>query len=96
MTDKGTATAPPAESAKDTKLRAAYTAANSRLRKEQQDRFNVLYAEEAKARGVKWSPKLTPEQKDRAAFEALVRDHPEWVNGQPPSDQPPQPASPEA
>lgn len=47
---------------KDKLLSQAYTAAQARLREENKDRFNTLYAEEAKKRGIDWQPRKSKEE----------------------------------
>lgn len=61
---------------KDNLLRQAYGAATQRLREQHRDDFNKLYAEEAKQRGVEWTPKKSPEEKAREQLEALFAEHP--------------------
>lgn len=65
------------EAARKTALRAAYTAATSRLRTEHQEEFNLMYSEEAKARGVEWRPRPTTSEKARTELAALLSEHPE-------------------
>ena len=47
---------------KDKLLSQAYTAAQARLREEHKKRFNELYADEAKKRGIEWSPRKSKEE----------------------------------
>jgi len=61
---------------KATLQRAAYSAAEKRLREENRDRFNALMAEEAQARGVDWKPRPTAEEKAQAELDRLLAEHP--------------------
>lgn len=58
------------------KLRKAYGEATAQLREEKRERFDELYAEKAKALGVEYTPRLSPEQKAEQTFEALLEEYP--------------------
>lgn len=58
------------------KLAEARTAALGRLLEENRERFNEIMAEEAAKREVTWKRKLTQEEKDVAALEALLKKNP--------------------
>lgn len=68
-----------AEKDSKTLLREAYTAATQRLREAHREEFNGYYGEEAKQRGVEWSPRLSPEEKAKATLEALIAEHPDLL-----------------
>ena len=57
-------------------VRAAYTAASARLREAHHDEFLKYQAEEAKARGVEWKPRETPEQRASSEFDRLLTEFP--------------------
>lgn len=57
-------------------LKKAYRSATSLLREEKRDRFEELYVQEAKALGVEYTPRQTPEQKAEAELEALLTQFP--------------------
>lgn len=56
---------------------AAYGAAVKRLREGHRDEFNAMVAEEMKARGVDWRPRLTPEEKAAKQIKQLLAEHPD-------------------
>lgn len=57
-------------------LTKAYGAATARLREEHRDEFEKFYVEEAKALGVDYKPKPTPEQKAEEEMKALLQQFP--------------------
>jgi predicted ArsR family transcriptional regulator len=57
-------------------LNAAAAAAAKRLKEAHIDQFNEFMVEEAKARGEKWAPRPTPEQKAEAELRALLEANP--------------------
>lgn len=61
---------------RDRLLSQAYTAAQKRLREENKDRFNVLYGEEAKARGIDWQPRKSKEEQALATIQELLEQYP--------------------
>lgn len=84
------------ESAKD-KVRSAYSKATTRLREAHKEEFNTLMAAEAKALGVEWKPRLSAEEKKRAALREAIAADPELaasilddVVGVHPADTPPE------
>lgn len=58
-------------------LSEARTAAIGRLREAHREEFNALMVEEAEKRGVKWTPRLTEEEKAEKALRELLAAHPE-------------------
>lgn len=58
------------------KLSAARQAATTRLLDAHRDEFNKYMTEEAKARGVEWKRKLTPEERAERELEALLAANP--------------------
>ena len=71
-----TSAAEQAEQDKKAVVRAAYTAAGARLREAHHDEFIKYQVEEAKARGVDWKPRETPEQRASSEFDRLLVDYP--------------------
>ncbi len=67
---------PEGEEDRKTLLRKAYSNATQRLREGHKQEFQSLYAEEAKALGVEWTPRLTEAEKAEAQFEQLLIDYP--------------------
>jgi hypothetical protein len=65
--------------AKDDKAlkREAYGAATSKLRDKYRDEFNELMAEEARARSIEWSPRLSEVEKAERQIADLLALHPE-------------------
>ena len=61
---------------RDAVLRASYVAATRRLREANQDEFYRYRVEEAKKRGVEWTPPLNADQKARADLDRLLAEHP--------------------
>ena len=57
--------------------REAYSAAETRLRNEYQDRFRELVIEEAGKRGVQYTFKKTPEEKAAEQMKALLEQFPD-------------------
>jgi hypothetical protein len=76
------------EISRDEALRQSYSAATTRLREAHLDEFNALRQEEAKNRGVDWTPPPTEEQKAAAELEAIFERHPhlreKYAQGLPP------------
>lgn len=62
------------ETGKD--LGAASRAADKRLREAHLDEYNKYKSEEAKARGIEWSPRLTDEQKAEKQYADLIAKYP--------------------
>ena len=58
-------------------LSEARTAAIGRLREAHREEFNALMVEEAASRGVKWTPRLTDEEKAEKALRELLEANPE-------------------
>lgn len=56
--------------------REAYGKAMSRLRDARQEEFNKYRTEEAKLRGLDWSPKPTEAEKAREQLALILRDYP--------------------
>lgn len=73
-------TTPDSEKSKDTKMREAYSAATKRVREDNREVFNKYMTEEAKARGIDWTPKPTAAEKARAEFQRLLSEHPEFAS----------------
>lgn len=61
---------------RDAVLRESYQAATKRLREAHLSEWNTFRVEEAKARGVEWTPPPTPEQKASAELDALLAANP--------------------
>lgn len=61
---------------RDRLLSQAYGAAQSRLREENKDRFNALYSEEAKKRGIIWTPRKSKEEAALDTILELLAAHP--------------------
>jgi hypothetical protein len=61
-------------------LNAANGAALKRLKEAHTDEFNGYMAEEAKARGQEWSPRLTPEQRAEQELQDLLAKFPDLAN----------------
>lgn len=59
-----------------TKLRQAYTTANTRLREQYRDEFDSLYSQAAEELGVTYTPKPKPEQKAEAELQRLLTEFP--------------------
>lgn len=59
------------------KRRAAYSAAEARLREENHDRFRALVKEEADKRGVTYVFRKTEAERAAEALDKLLADHPE-------------------
>lgn len=59
---------------------AAYSAANKRLRESNPEQFKQFVGEEMKARGVDWTPRLTPAERARAEVQRLLTEHPELAD----------------
>jgi hypothetical protein len=57
-------------------LNAAYAAANKRLREENLDRFRELQVEEARNRGIDYTPKPTAEEKAEQQLADLLAANP--------------------
>lgn len=57
-------------------LREAYSAATTRLRDENPTRFQELRVEEAKQRGVDYTPPKTKEERAAEQLDALLNEHP--------------------
>lgn len=60
------------------KLRQAYGQATTRLRETHREEFDSLYAQEAQALGVDYTPRLSPEQKAEQQLRALLEENP-WL-----------------
>lgn len=58
-------------------LRKAYGQATQDLRDKHRDEFNQQYAERAAEAGVEWNPRLSPEEKAAAEFDALLAEFPQ-------------------
>lgn len=70
---------PPAEVTdedRDRIIRAAYTAANRKVREAHHEEFIQFQIEECKARGLDWKPRETPEQKASSEFDRLLAEYP--------------------
>lgn len=67
------------EESKESRLRAAYSAATQALREQHREDFNRLYAAEAKQRGVDWKPKPTARERAEAQLAALLAEHPDLL-----------------
>lgn len=61
---------------RDRLLSQAYGAAQSRLREENKDRFNALYSEEAKKRGIVWTPRKSKEEAALDQITELLASYP--------------------
>lgn len=61
---------------RSTKLRTAYTQANTALREKYRDEFERLYQEKAEALGVDYKPRPTAEQRAQEQMEAILNDYP--------------------
>lgn len=57
-------------------LRKAYGKATQDLREKHRGDFDALYAEHARALGVDYEPRKTPEQKAAEEFDALMEQYP--------------------
>lgn len=57
-------------------LRKAYGNATTRLREQYRTEFDSLYAQEAQALGVDYTPRLTPEQKAMEELKDLLNRFP--------------------
>jgi hypothetical protein len=57
-------------------LRKTYDIATQRLREKYHDEFVGYRQEAAKELGVEWEPRLTPEQRAKKEFEALIAEYP--------------------
>ena len=83
----------PTEEVSDTqKKRAAYAAAEQRLREENSDRFKALVNEEAAARGVTYTFRKTEAERAEQTLNDLLAAHPELrerINPQTPQPLPP-------
>lgn len=69
-------TAPTTKEDKAKALGECYTAATRRLREAHLAEFNGYRAEEAKARGIEWTPQPTAAEKAAAEIERLLADNP--------------------
>lgn len=67
---------PKAEKKENGLLKARHAAVD-RLIAENLPRFEELYVEEAKARGLEYTPPLTEAQKAEAQMQAFIRDYPD-------------------
>lgn len=56
--------------------REAYSAAQTRLREENRDAYNRIMAEEMRARGIDWAPRLTEEEKAAKQVADLLAQYP--------------------
>lgn len=65
-----------AEDSRQAKMAKAQRTADKRLREAHGEEWNRLMTEEAKARGIDWKPRLSPEQKRREQFKALLAEDP--------------------
>lgn len=61
-------------------LRKAYGQATALLREQHRDEFDGLYAQEAKALGVDYTPRPSAEQRALQQIEALLNEHPALRN----------------
>ena len=61
---------------RDAVLRETYVIATRRLRKAHLAEFNNYRVEEAKKRGIEWSPPLTADEKAREELDRLLAEHP--------------------
>ena len=61
----------------ESRMQQARSAAVSRLREENRDRYNAILQEEAAARGLTWKPKPSSKEKARAKIEALLAENPD-------------------
>ena len=68
------------EKDRNTLLRESYTVATQRLREAHLEEFNAFRQEEAKARGVDWTPRPTADQKARAELERLLAENPTLID----------------
>lgn len=69
-------TSPSTAAPSKTQLRsAAYTAATSRLRKEYDERFQILMGEECARVGVDFTPRLTPDQRGKQLILTTAQEH---------------------
>lgn len=57
-------------------MQQARSAALSRLREEQRERYNEILVEEAAARGITWTPQPTKEEKAEAEVRRLLAENP--------------------
>lgn len=86
MTD--TTATPAAEHSDVQKKRAAYSAAETRLREKYADEFKALVNEEAASRGVTYTFRKTEEERAAATLADLLAKHPNLrgqVDGQAPT-----------
>ena len=86
---------PPAEVTyedRDRIIRAAYTAANRKVREAHHEEFIQFQIEECKARGLDWKPRETPEQRAAAEFDRLLKDYPFLADRLPMDTAPAEPA----
>ena len=81
------------------KVNQTYTMASNALREKFPNEFNMLRIAAAKSLGIKWEPKLSPEQKAEKDLDALLAEFPhlrqkfEPEPGAPDDDTPPDPAA---
>lgn len=61
---------------RDDLLKQSYVAATKRLREDNLEQFNKYRVEEAKARGIEWTPPKTAEQKAKEEYDRLIADFP--------------------
>ena len=61
-------------------LASATNAANKRLREAPQDEWNGYKSEEAKERGVEWSPRKSPKDKAREDLRRLLAENPDLLD----------------
>jgi hypothetical protein len=69
--------AKPAVESEEVKLQRARSAAVSRLRDENRERYNALLTEEAEKRGITWKPKPTKKEKAAEQMRRLLEEYPE-------------------
>jgi len=79
MTTAATPAAKAPAEARQTALNKAYAAANGALRDNHRAEFEALYVKEARARGQKYEPKKTAEQKAVEEFVSLIEKYPEAI-----------------
>lgn len=70
----------PSTASDDKKKRQAYSAATTRLRKENPTLWNEVLADEYRKAGIEWKPRLTEEEKAKQQIAELLAAHPSLLS----------------
>ena len=76
MTEAATPTTTTDEEDREKIIRAAYTAANRRIREAHHEEFIEYQIAECHLRGLEWKPRETPEQRAASEFDRLLTEYP--------------------